>query len=169
MRSRARQIGVLAAAVVAAVAWAGVATAQVPIGGKHLTVTPSHGTPSSRFVVNFTTTTTTGTTGGTIRTMMIRASGSNHAPSGCTNRIEQGVNIRRAGAQHVGLSAGSSGAHWCRGTFSGVVQEEIRPNCTPGTACPEYIAIETIGSFSFTVGAAAATDASAKLPVTPAG
>lgn len=155
MRSGVRQIGVLAAAVVAAVAVIcdGTATAQLPIGGKHLTVTPSHGTPSTRFVVNFTTTatTTTGTSGGTIRTMMIQASGSARAPSGCTNRVEQGVNVRRVGAQHVGLSAGSGGAHWCRGTFSGEVQEESRPNCTAGMACPQYIRLQTIGSFSFVV------------------
>ena len=148
-------MGALVAATVAAVAVAGTAVGQPAVGGARLTLSPSRGTGSTHFGLTFTAPTATGTSGGSIRTITVRATGSNRAPHACTNGIDQSLSIARAGLVRVALLPGLSGAHWCTGRFSGSVQEEIRPYCTVGHACPQVIAIETIGTFAFTVVARA--------------
>ena len=135
-------------AIVAGASLTGAAGAQVPIAGKKLTVTPAKGGPTSRFVVQFTTAYPTGTSGGTIRTIELKASGPASAPKGCIDRIAMPVTVTVPGLQRVSMSVRP---RWCAGTYSGSITETIRPNCQPGVACPQYIALMPIGTFSFLV------------------
>jgi hypothetical protein len=151
MRSRAGRWLVVITAIGVAAGASGVAGAQVPLGGKKLTVTPARGGSSTRFVVQFSTAYRTGTTASEIRAIEVRVSGPRGAARGCTDSPTVPVSVRVPGLQRVTLSPGAPRARWCLGTFSGSVEETIRPNCRPGLACPQFIAIEPLGTFSFVV------------------
>jgi hypothetical protein len=145
-------IVVLAAALGTAGVAAAHASQTLGMNGGRLVVMPATGTPSARFVVEFTTTgsTVSGISGGAIRTIELRATGSGRA-NACTNRVALAVSAPAPGLQRVTLSPGSGRARWCAGAFRGSVTETIRPVCHPGVVCPQYIAVTTIGTFSYKV------------------
>jgi hypothetical protein len=127
-----------------------VASAKGESSGVHLTIKPAVGTPHTRFLISFTAPATSGRTGSTWRTYEAYASGPSRR--GCTSSVSAPVPSARAGKRvYVRLSPGGSAASWCTGRFAGRLEELIRPSCPPREACPAYVVIETLGTFSFEV------------------
>jgi hypothetical protein len=138
----ARRTGIAAALLLVFVASAAGASASVPVR-----VTPPAGDASTTFVVSFTAPTTTGVVGSTrIRNEVVAVSRS--VSAGCrSNETRFAPNVRRGARVRVGLV----GPGWCSGTFSGKVIELRSMVCPPGSMCPAYIRMRTLGTFSFSV------------------
>jgi hypothetical protein len=152
-------LGVPAALAVAA-------TNAVPI-----TVKPKAGTAHTKFVVSFkapaatdgtsathrysvsvlnSTTASTGATGSTGPTGTTVPTGSS-SPSGCVSTAGRQIDSATQGQRlNVSLKPRASKG-WCTGLFKGTIKETTTPKCSPGQACPDYIAISTVGTFRFRV------------------
>jgi hypothetical protein len=138
-----RKFAALALPLALLVSSAGAATLQT---GVKLRVNPAVGRPNTTFQLEFKAPTGSGDTE---RQGLITLTG----PSGSdcvsheTLRMPTGLS---GSPDHVKL-APTGGQPWCSGTFHGVVEETIRPHCTPGRACPMFIAIVRVGHFQFAV------------------
>ncbi|HTX31721.1 MAG TPA: hypothetical protein VMD09_10050 [Solirubrobacteraceae bacterium] len=138
-------------------------------GAVPITVKPKTGAAHTKFVVSFrapaatdgtsathrysvsaakSTTTSTGATGPTGPTGETGVTGSS-APSGCVSTTSRQITAATQGQRlNVALKPGASKA-WCAGLFKGVIKETTTPKCSAGQACPDYIAISTVGTFRF--------------------
>jgi hypothetical protein len=146
-----RRAGQLASIVVIAAFVASVATAA-SLGGKKLPVSPASGGPHTTFHVTFTAPepTASGTTQAS--SIHLSVTGPKRHAAHCLDRGSLSPSSTRADERlTVALRAGGVG--WCVGTFSGSVEETIRPVCSPHEACPQYIALDPIGGFRFVVRA----------------
>jgi len=115
-----------------------------------ITVAPSSGNGRSHFAVSFRAPQQTGASGSLVRHYRVSASG------GSGRRCESNASVfvpeTRRG-QHVRVVLAPPGPFhtWCAGKFAGVLQEVSQPVCPEGKLCPLFIAIETVGRFSFRV------------------
>jgi hypothetical protein len=145
---------VLAAAVALTALGVSAAAMGVPTASTtKLRVTPAKGAPHTVFTLAFTAPRATGLGPGTATrlqsTLSVTASGPRHA-SDCVAQISRSPTAARNGEMiHVRLAPGSG--EWCRGTYSGSVNETGTPVCRAGVACPQFIMVTPVGSFSFTV------------------
>ncbi len=118
----------------------GAATAS---SAKRLKVTPSSGTSHTAFVVHLAKAVQL-SSGDSISVQATREHPAGCRPFGAT------VGTTSAGT-HRKFRLGAPARGWCAGTYSGTVDETIRPTCEPGQACPQFIALTRLGSFRFTV------------------
>jgi hypothetical protein len=101
--------------------------------------------------VRFTAPQATGTADGAGHSYSVAAGGPQHT-HGCLDSVRAQPVVKRAGeAMAVRLRAGAQPGHWCPGSYHGTVSEVIRPVCAAGTACPQYVVLRPLGSFSFRV------------------
>jgi hypothetical protein len=128
-----------------------------PRGGtaKHarITVRPATGGPTTVFTVSFVAPEATGTTRAGRRFDSLEAVLA-HSTSSCVGSAEVQLPTTRAGAQvSTTLDPAKLGAgRWCPGSFTGKITQNVAPVCSPGTACPQYIAIRgVVGTFRFRV------------------
>ena len=116
--------------------------------GVRVTVTPHAGASTSTFVVSYVAPATTGVVGATrIRDEMRAQAGSTSA--GCQSLKTQFVPAVQRG-QHVRVALRSVSG-WCAGTYTGKLVELVSPVCPPGSLCPQYLRIRTLGTFTFVV------------------
>jgi hypothetical protein len=149
-----RGVGVvLAAGITAAVAAAASATSTVP---PRLPVTPASGHLHTRFTVHFTAPSPSGQSGGQNHAYRLIASPA-HRRSGCIDSVSMAPTASSAGeAMAVRLRPRRLGGRWCAERYAGRVTETVEPACQPimqrrTAVCPQYIALITIGRFSFRV------------------
>jgi hypothetical protein len=148
------------AAVLFAVA-AGGASATVTSVPK-LRVSPASGKPGSTFTVHFTAHGPTGPSDGSSHYYELTSSGGRG--KSCLHSASMAPTVTRSNqAMAVKLSPAKLGGHWCTGTHSGSVTETVRPACGPivagpagaevreAIACPQFIMVDRIGTFSFKV------------------
>jgi hypothetical protein len=125
-------------------------------GGIHVTVRPTVGSPTTRFVVRFTAQRTgyVGSSWSGYRVVVTGASG-----RGCTSTDDTAVPPTSQG-QHVRvtLMPGGRSRTWCKSAYAGRLEETIRPACGYLKVCPlahdvepAFIATRTVGRFSFRV------------------
>jgi len=134
--------------VVGAIALAPAVLAGAAAASVQITVKPETGSTHTKFVVSFIAPEST-STASTNRSYEVSASRSPR--KGCLSSVLQPVDSAIAGKRvRVTLAPGSSRS-WCAGPYKGVVKETVRPNCSAGTVCPQYIAILTVGTFAFRV------------------
>src|SRR5947209_2587799 len=138
MRWRIAVAGLMIAvvAVVAAARAAGGAPARPT--ASTVMVRPHSGSATTRFVVSFRAPQATGRSGGMERRYVVEARGPNRA--GCQGSDGAGMSAARAG-QLVHATLGPRDGRSCAGTFHGVVEEQGRPFCEAGRACPLFIAV----------------------------
>ncbi len=135
-------------AVTAACA-APVASSASSSGSLHVTVKPGVGTARTHFAVGFRPQ-ASGTTGSTYSRYAVEASG--RSGKGCSSSAVAVAPSSPAGQLvRVTLRPGNPSGKWCRGSYAGRVEETIRPVCSFGKACPLFIAVLTVGKFSFRV------------------
>ncbi len=119
-----------------------------------VTVTPKAGQTRTKFVVSFKAPASTDGSSTTHRytvSASTSSGASTNSASGCVSTASKAITSATAGERvQVKIKPGSSGA-WCTGTYKGLVRETTTPKCSPGEACPMYIAIATIGTFDFRV------------------
>jgi hypothetical protein len=116
--------------------------------GIRVAVTPHTGASSGTFIVSYVAPRTTGVVGSTrIRNEVRAQTGS--VSGGCQSLKSQFVPAAKRG-QHVRVAL-RAGAGWCSGTYSGKLVELVSPVCPPGSMCPQYLRIRTLGTFTFVV------------------
>ncbi len=149
-------IAVVATALtVAAAATAAQATGRFGLRTP-MTVTPSRGTPTTRFRLGFKTPLATGSSRGLRSWEIATALNRGHTSASCTSTVDQ--RLRPALAHHrVSVALSAATKPWCTGTFTGTITLYRAVSCNPGpvsrrAACPEIaFAPEPIGHFRFTV------------------
>ena len=118
-------------------------------------VTPSAGSPGTRFRVSFTAPARTGRSGG-VRSIDVVAVSGPAAARGCLAADQVSVAAARSGQQLTAtLDPATRHSRWCAGRYAGRVEVTSRPVCRPGTMCPQFISVRPIGTFRFVVHAAA--------------
>jgi len=150
----------LAAASSLAVA-ATVAQATVTLGSPTpVTVTPAHGTPTTRFTVSFRTPVQTGPSNGVRRWEVASVADSGHVAGDCSSAASK--SLQAVGdRQRVSATLAASAKPWCTGSYAGTVTLYRAIICDPGplsrrVACPEIaFPPQLIGRFRFTVAPAA--------------
>lgn len=157
-RRRFLRAAVLITAVTAIAA--GSALAALPVSAPTLRVTPATGTQRSAFMVAFRAPVASGRSGtfGMLRRYELSASGPAGA-SGCVDSLSLAPTATHAGQwMRVRFRPAAGSAGWCKGQWSGTVNEVALPACGPVVArvgsvmCPQYIAlVDRIGRFSFRV------------------
>src|SRR5579863_10495324 len=157
-----RLLAIIAAAVAIASASAG-ALAAGPAGAQapRLKVGPRTGHTSTSFVVHFNAPVATGRSGAMTYRYELTAQGAEPS-SGCLAYAELSPRAQFAGqAMAVKLNPAHLGGDWCSGGYRGRVVEMGAPVCGPPLAgpakrllimCPMFIAVRTVGTFSFRVG-----------------
>jgi hypothetical protein len=116
--------------------------------GLHITVMPAAGARMSTFTVAYVAPTKTGVVGSTRLRDEVRAETRSIA-AGCQSVKTQFVMAVQRG-QHVRVAL-HAGSGWCAGTYIGKLVELVSPVCPPGSLCPQYLRIRTLGSFTFVV------------------
>ncbi len=131
------------------------ASASASSNGIHATVKPTTGSPRTRFHVSFTAPESSGVSGSTWRDDEVSAAGP--ARRGCDWTASAPAGSVHAGERvHVALAPAGPVREWCEGTFSGSVDETLTPVCGFREVCPAYVAVVTLGRFSFRVQGLAA-------------
>jgi hypothetical protein len=119
-----------------------------------ITMTPSIGHSSTRFVVGFTAPDRTGNVGGSVRRYQVSARTTAHHGHGCVSTAFASVSAPRNGARVSAKLVPEFGGSWCAGTFHGRIIETLLPPCPPLELCPAFISvIRTVGTFTFRVKA----------------
>lgn len=114
-----------------------------------ISVRPSSGSRTTHFTVRFRAPVATGVVGQTKRRYVVNARGP--AVAGCDSTPAAGAPPTRAGKQ-VNISLAPDRRGWCRGTYTGQIEELASPVCAPGRLCPQYVAVlRRVGSFRFGV------------------
>jgi hypothetical protein len=151
---RGTVFSVVAAVCVSVIAAFGAVTAAASSESVHITVKPSSGPPTTHFRVSFKAPASSEPSSTSSR-YQLRVSGPTR--KGCESSVTHPLSSVHAGQQvHVTLAPGAPAHVWCQGKFSGQLQEIVVPVCSPARACPQFIAIVTVGSFSFRVKSRAA-------------
>jgi hypothetical protein len=119
----------------------------------HITVKPSSGPPTTRFVIRFRAPDRTGRVGAMVRSYILSATGP--AQPGCAGSPSLTLRPTRAHSRvRVTLSPKPFGGRWCPGRFHGQVEEIATPYCPAHKLCPAFVVlIGTVGKFSFRVNA----------------
>jgi hypothetical protein len=132
------------------IATTALASASAAGGRSAITVTPSSGNGRSHFAVTFRAPQKTGANGSLVSHYRVSASGGSGRR--CESSASVFVPATRRG-QHVRVVLVPPGPFntWCSGKFAGVLQQISRPVCPAGKLCPLFIAIATVGRFSFRV------------------
>jgi hypothetical protein len=117
-------------------------------------VRPSTGGPRTRFSVSFRAPAQTGTIGQVRRWDVLTATGPSRAR--CVSHVQMTLPASAAGStERARLVPGSGTAHWCTGTFGGVIRQTVTTICGGGGAklmCPMLlIHPRTVGRFRFVV------------------
>ncbi|HVC87368.1 MAG TPA: hypothetical protein VNC40_08080 [Gaiellaceae bacterium] len=114
-------------------------------------VAPAAGGPGTAFVVSFLAPARTGVIG-SMRLREELSIETTAAAGRCLGRATQFVpSARRGQAMRVRLDPVVFGGRWCVGAFRGQLLELQTVVCPPGTPCPTYVRIRTIGRFSLVV------------------
>jgi hypothetical protein len=123
------------------------------IGKAHVTVTPTSGSPTTRFTVRFRAPERTGRFRSSRRAYVLSAVGP--ASKGCNASADISLPASRAHVlRKVVLDPKRLHQSWCVGTYRGQVEETQIPICPKGHACPALvILLGTVGRFSFRVAA----------------
>jgi hypothetical protein len=131
---------------------AGVAAAA---SGPNVRVRPKIGGRRTHFVVSFPAPQASGIVAGSYRTYEIHASTTHRR--GCIASTTVPAGPTRQG-QRVHVTLAPNG-RWCRGAYSGEVQERTEPACGFLKVCPlardvepSFVAASVIGRFSYRVG-----------------
>ena len=143
-----------AAAGLAAAALAPAASGSAGPSAASVAVRPAVGGPHSAFTVSVRIPAQTGTVGTFHRSDVLSAGGPNRP--GCVSSARVVLAPAPAGSTvRVRLVPGHRPAHWCAGTFRGVIMETQSVTCGGGgtrLACPMVmIRPQTIGRFRFVV------------------
>lgn len=129
-----------------------VATARRHTTGLKITVRPTSGSPTTRFVVSFVTPARTGRVGLFDRHDEISVRGP--TPNrGCVAGVIKGVPGAAAHARVTAtLDPARLGGEWCAGAYRGLIEQIARPRCVKGRACPEFASqVRALGRFAFQV------------------
>jgi hypothetical protein len=146
----------LLGAGVASLWLAALASGASSTGSIRVTVRPTAGSQKTHFVVRFTAQ-QTGYVGSSWSGYQVVVSAA--SSRGCTSSDYATVPPTHQG-QHVRVTLTPSGpSHtWCKGSYSGRLEETIRPACGYRVVCPlardaqpVFIAPKTVGRFSFRV------------------
>jgi len=115
-----------------------------------VTVKPSRGVGHTRFAVSFRAPDQTGTTRAAIRHYQLSAGG--RSGRRCGSSLSALVPDSRQG-QRVRVTLAPPGPFrvWCKGRYTGTLEETYRPVCPEGKLCPMYVAMSVVGRFSFRV------------------
>jgi hypothetical protein len=123
-------------------------------------VTPSRGTPTTKFTIRFATPVAIGSSSGLHTWEVASVSNRGRGNRSCTSRLA--VRLRPALThQHVSVGLSASTKPWCTGKYAGTITLYRTIVCHSGppslrAACPEIaFAPELIGRFGFTVARAA--------------
>lgn len=127
--------------------------AAPPTSTRHgtLAVVPRRGRPATTFRLSFRAPDAGGAHAGLDHAYALSILGS--PGSGCVSTHAQLVAVT-AGGQAVTVAVGPAQLHgdWCRGTYVARVSEEVRPVCTAGQVCPQFVRIAAVlGPVRFTV------------------
>jgi hypothetical protein len=137
-----RRIAVLAALAGSLLVLAAAALAAVAVK-----VTPITGGRSATFTVSFTSPTKTGVVGSKRLQDEILAN-ARVGLMGCREAVQVTLkNLRKGQRVRAALTA----PNWCAGTYNGRLVQLQSAVCPPGSMCPQYIRLTTLGRFSFTV------------------
>jgi hypothetical protein len=157
-----RRLGIAIAVVALFVASAAtVAHARETFGpSTPVSVTPAHGTPTTTFIVRFTTPLATGTWQGLRSWETASVVDRGQTSASCTGNMAE--RLRPAVAHgHVSVGLRAPAKPWCAGAYTGTITLSRLVGCNPGpalrdAACPEIeFAPQAIGHFRFTVAGAA--------------
>jgi hypothetical protein len=134
-----------------------VASAAHRAAGLKVTVNPTSGSPTSRFVVGFRTPVRTGRMGFLDRRDEITL----HGPArqaGCVSGVSRALPSAAAHARvTTTLDPARLGGTWCVGTYRGRVDEIQGPACVNGKPCPEFVSrLRALGRFGFQVSSTSA-------------
>jgi hypothetical protein len=144
-------VACLIAAGVAAVLVVSAAQATHRPAQTKVTVTPTVGSPPTRFVLSFVAPARTGVLGSLERRYEVRAVGPQSPGCGTASAFAEVPPTRKGQHVSVALAPGGLGG-WCVGTFRGRVQESDGPVCRKGRPCPRFKStLRTVGRFSFRV------------------
>jgi hypothetical protein len=114
-------------------------------------IQPAVGGSQTTFVVSFTAPARTGVIGSK-RLRDELSVDVMSTTSGCLAQASAAVASTRRGQRiHVRLDPKRFGGRWCAGVFRGRILELQTAVCPPGTLCPTYVRIRTIGRFSLVV------------------
>jgi hypothetical protein len=145
-RLSGRSTAVLAAAVALGAPSSGGSTVGVAVR-----VEPAAGGAGTTFAVSFVAPRRTGVVG-SIRLHDQVSIETSSARSGCLSRVSKLVpDTRRGQRVRVRLDPAAFKGHWCVGVFKGRLLEQQTAVCPPGSLCPMYVRIRTIGRFSLVV------------------
>jgi hypothetical protein len=112
-------------------------------GPSALTISPSVGSARSVIRFRFTAPASTGLRNRTQISYSLSVLGPRR--SGCVGRHSAVLPAARAGAAvTAGVGPAQLGGRWCSGTFTARVEELVRPVCTPGTMCPQFIRVASV-------------------------
>jgi hypothetical protein len=148
LRAGACRLWVAAAVlIVAAVLVAPGARGAQSAPNPHITVRPAAGTRQTRFVVRFTAE-RTGRVDSTEKHYEVGATG---GTAGCSSGQGDALAATRQGQRVRVVLTPPGPAGWCKGRYAGRVRELIRPVCGYRNPCPLFIAVRTVGKFTFLV------------------
>ena len=141
--------GSLALVMAPAIGWAASGRGSP---GPGVGVTPSTGSPTSRFAVSFRTPDKTGIAGSVQRHDDVVADFSGNA-RGCVGMAERLAPDAAAGARvEATLGPAHFGGRWCVGTYRGEIDELESPVCRKGLVCPQYVLLlKRLGHFTLRV------------------
>ena len=120
-------------------------------------VIPAAGTPTSTFVVSFTSPGRTGVIGS--KRLLDQLTAVSATPvKGCLPQVESAVpDAHRGQRVRVRLDPFTLGGHWCTGRYTGKIVELQTLVCPPGAMCPTYVRLlGTVARFTLVVHPAAA-------------
>jgi hypothetical protein len=129
-----------------------VATAAHHAAGPHITVRPTSGSPTTRFVVSFRTPDRTGRAGLLDPRDELSVQGPS-SQAGCVSDVSRALASAAAHALvTTTLDPARLGGKWCVGGYRGRIDETHAPACAKGKPCPEFASrIRTLGRFAFQV------------------
>jgi hypothetical protein len=117
-------------------------------------ITPSSGTPATRFSVRFTAPDSSGRVASFKREYVLSASGPNGARGCVGGGSWTAPNVKAHARVRMTLNPKPRGGKWCIGSFRGTIEEIQTPVCPKGELCPAFVLlVRTVGHFRYHVRA----------------
>ena len=143
-------VTVLLAALTLGPAGAASAASAGHSSGAAITVAPIGGTPRTKFVVRFRAPSRTGRFGALTRSLNVVANGP--TGRGCMANVDVAVPSSGRGARVTARLDPGGGNRWCKGSYSGTIEQIDAPPCRFNQVCiTTHDRVKTIGHFSFRV------------------
>jgi hypothetical protein len=149
MRTRSVLLILVAIVMIPALSFAAAARHHV---APRITVKPTSGSPTTRFLVSFRTPDRTGRVGIFDRRDELSLQGPSHA-AGCILSVSKTLPAAAAHARVAAtLDAEQLGGKWCVGAYRGQIEEIQGPACVTAKPCPEFASLlRRLGTFAFRV------------------